>query len=96
VIKINSNIVALKMKNLMEDVVYDVMDKLAEETEFCSCGICRLDMAAHALNHLPPKYVVTKMGEAYSKIDQLHQQFQVDVAMALYNAIEAVKKNPRH
>ena len=80
----------------MEDVASDVLDKLAEETEFCTCGICRLDMIAHALNQLPPRYVVTKMGEAYSKVEQLHQQFQVDVAMALYNAIETVKKAPRH
>ena len=35
------------------------------------CHICRMDIAAYALNHLPSKYVVTRKGEVYSKLAEL-------------------------
>ena len=93
---LNNNIVELKLKNLMEEVVENVLDNLKSERSFCDCDICRLDIIAYTLNNVPPKYVVTKIGEAYSKVDHLHSQFKVDVTMALYEAIEVIKKKPRH
>ena len=53
-------------------------------------------MLQHALNDLPPKYVVTEKGELYSKINTLEQQFEVDVVAAITKAAVLVKRRPRH
>ena len=62
----------------------------------CKCPVCRMDVAAYALNRLPSKYVATREGEVYSKLLELEHQFEADVVIAIMKAIEVVRKNPRH
>lgn len=85
------------LHNLMEDVVLNLIDEVLEKNpEVCRCDICRLDIAASALNHLPARYVVSAKGEVYSKVNILFQQFRVDVISAIVQAMMVVSKNPRH
>ncbi len=86
----------LHIKNCMEEIVFNFMDEVLGDIDLCKCEKCRLDTAAIALNHLPPKYVVTEKGEIYSKVNILMQQFEVDVISAITRAAEIVKKNPKH
>jgi len=86
----------IRPKNYMEDVVFHHLDSIIAMADCCKCSVCRADIMAYALNHLPSKYVVTPNGEVYSKLAELQQQFQADVVMAIIKAIEVVKKNPRH
>jgi len=86
----------IRMKNFMEEVVFSYIDNLVKESPYCTCPICKMDIAAYVLNRLPPKYVVTEKGEVYSKISQLQQQFEVDVTIAVMKAIKVVGMNPRH
>lgn len=86
----------IHLKNYMEEVVFNYIDKLIHNSSYCACSLCRMDIAAYALNHLPPKYVVTETGEVYSKLSQLQQQFEVDVTIAIMKAIQVVGTNPRH
>lgn len=86
----------LNLKNYMEEIVFSLLDKLMEDTKSCTCYRCQADVTAYALNHLPPKYVVTQKGHVYSKLSELNQQFIVDVTVALLNAIQVVSANPRH
>jgi len=84
------------LKNFMEELVFDAVKDLSKELSVCTCEKCMLDVAAIALNDLPPKYVVTEKGKLYSKIETLKQQFEVDIITAVTKAIEKVNKNPQH
>jgi len=55
-----------------------------------------MDIRAIALNSLPPKYVVTRKGELYTKLSSLQQQFDVDIISAITKAAVIVGRNPRH
>ncbi len=85
-----------QIKNYMEEIVFNQMKEILSDINVCTCDKCLLDIAAIALNDLPPKYIVTEKGELYSKIDTLRQQFEVDVIAAITKAAVLVKRNPRH
>lgn len=85
-----------QIKNYMEEIVFEQMKDVLADINMCTCEKCLLDIAAIALNDLPPKYVVTEKGILYSKINALSQQFEVDVISAITKATVIVKRNPRH
>jgi len=85
-----------QMKNYMEEIVLCAMDDILKDINVCTCERCRYDIAAKALNDLPPQYIVTKKGEIYSKINNLKAQFEVDVISAITKAAILVKRNPNH
>jgi|LSQX01.1.fsa_nt_gb competence protein ComFB len=86
----------LSMKNYMEVIVMNTMDDILKDINMCRCDKCRLDIAAKALNDLPPQYIVSEKGEVYSKIKSLKTQFEVDVISAITKAAILVKRNPMH
>lgn len=86
----------LQMKNYMEEIVLSSMDEILKDINMCKCERCKLDIAAKALNDLPPQYIVTQKGEIYSKINNLKIQFDVDVISAITKAAIIVKRNPSH
>jgi competence protein ComFB len=49
-----------------------------------------------ALNDLPTKYVVSEKGELYTKLNELEQQFEIDVETAIIKAAVIVSRNPKH
>lgn len=85
-----------QIKNYMEEIVFSQMKEILNDINMCTCDKCLLDIAAIALNDLPPKYIVTQKGELYSKINTLGQQFEVDVVAAITKAAVLVKRKPRH
>ena len=85
-----------QIKNYMEEIVFNQIKEVLEDINCCKCEKCILDIAAIALNDLPPKYVVSQKGELYSKLNTLKQQFEVDVISAITKAAVLVKRNPRH
>ncbi len=80
----------------MEEIVFNQMKEVLTDINVCTCEKCLLDIAAIALNILPPKYVVTEKGELYTKVVSLGQQFEVDVIGAITKAAVIVKRSPRH
>ncbi|KAB2951663.1 late competence development ComFB family protein [Heliorestis acidaminivorans] len=85
------------LHNLMEDVVKQLFDDVISlHPEICQCDHCRHDIMAVALNHLPPRYVVTVKGEVYTKINMLAQQFRIDAIAAIAQGMVTVTKKPRH
>lgn len=86
----------LELRNHMEDVVAQLLDNMLPKVDTCSCEICKKDIIAYALNHLPPKYVVTNKGELFYRLSEFTQQFEIDVQIALTEAIKVISKNPRH
>ena len=87
----------MKLQNLMEDAVEDVLNKLLlEDKNICHCDKCKLDIAAIALNNLKPKYVVTDKGCLYAKADTMNYQFDADIIREITKAMQIVKKYPHH
>ncbi len=85
-----------ELKNYMEDIVFSALESVLNDIQMCTCQLCKMDVAAIALNSLPPKYVVTSKGKLYTKINTLQQQFDVDTLAAITKAAVMVKRNPRH
>lgn len=85
-----------QIKNYMEEIVFNLIQDVLEDINMCTCEKCIYDIAAIALNDLPPKYIVSEKGELYSKINTLKQQFEVDVIAAITKAAVIVKRRPRH
>ncbi len=84
------------LKNYMEEVVLNLMEGVLDDINVCKCELCKMDIAALALNDLPPKYIATEKGELYSKVNSLRNQFEVDVIAAITKAAVLVKRAPRH
>ncbi len=85
------------LRNYMEEVVDSTIEEILQHRDdVCKCQRCRMDTKALALNHLPPKYVVTDMGYVYTKINELEAQFKADVTVAVTNALKVIRANPRH
>ncbi|WP_366922747.1 late competence development ComFB family protein [Metallumcola ferriviriculae] len=85
------------LKNSMEDQVWTLLDStLAKSPEMCSCEVCRHDIAALALNLLPPRYVVRDKGEILSRLNQMETQHNTNIVTALTKAMIIVKESPRH
>lgn len=85
------------IKNHMEDLVWNNIDSIiARHQNICDCEKCRYDIAALALNFLPPRYTVTEKGETYTRIKSLEQQFNIDIITAISHAIKIVNNQPHH
>lgn len=67
-----------------------------EGDKICSCSHCELDIVALALNSLPPKYVVTNIGNAVTNVNIGSSQWKADVTIAVSRAAKLVAKHPRH
>ncbi|PKM78965.1 MAG: competence protein ComFB [Firmicutes bacterium HGW-Firmicutes-13] len=80
----------------MEEIVLRKIGEIWESEEMCKCERCKLDVAAIALNMLPPKYVLTDKGEVYAKTDTLETQKSVDFITAIVKGINMVKTKPSH
>lgn len=79
--------------NVMETLVLRHLDAAIKRFNVCSCDRCRCDVAAYALNHLPPRYT---MG-TYEKLAQFERDIPLSaVTDALIKAVIQVRSKPRH
>jgi competence protein ComFB len=84
------------MKNYMEDLVADMLPAVLNRMNVCQCDRCKYDIMAYVLNKMPPKYVVTRKGQLYTKLYAFQQQFEVDVVAAITTGAAIVSAHPRH
>lgn len=85
------------LKNYMEDAIDHLMPSVLKDYNgICKCEKCTLDIKALALNGLKPMYTVTNDGSVYLKVNELNNQFKVDIINEIIKAVEIVAKNPRH
>lgn len=85
-----------QLRNHMESVVAGKLKGMLEKSSSCKCDICRMDIMAYALNLLEPKYVVTDKGDLFSRLEEFTPQAEIDVEIALTEAIKVISQNPRH
>lgn len=86
----------LKIKNVMEELVFDRQEGIMKEAGCCTCDKCKLDVAAYVLNRIPPKYVVTEKGELITKSLQFDREFKVKLLILISEGARIVKESPRH
>lgn len=85
------------LRNVTQDIVFEKMEEMLRHyPEVCHCVRCRLDIAAIALNNLPPRYVVSERGAALTRASGLDVQITADTVCELTRAIELVRREPRH
>ena len=84
-------------RNYMEDAITEELNGVMKKLKgSCDCERCKEDIVAYTLNRMPAKYVVTPLGNAYTKLSQLKAQTMADITVRLMEAARIVKKNPRH
>ncbi|MFW6223391.1 MAG: late competence development ComFB family protein [Spirochaetota bacterium] len=83
------------LENEAESMVVEELERqlaLQENTGVCRTEECVLDMAAYALNHVPPLYRATLLGRVYRPaLDEKHHG---EVRAAVAEAIRVVRENP--
>jgi len=79
--------------NAMEEYVLRHVDTVIQRFKLCKCDRCRRDVAAYALNQLPPKYVEATAEGIAKAIDEVPQSAVLDV---LVKAAIYVRSNPNH
>lgn len=80
--------------NLMEETVLEKIDQLWKETNYCKCERCKMDIAAYALNRLPPKYVQSVEGKMLHKFVTHTTQTDVEITAVVYKGIQIVGAEP--
>jgi competence protein ComFB len=87
----------LQIKNVTETFVSEALDSIIKEYGMkCTCDICKTDVIAIALNRLKPQYATTNKGEALIRTNVFQVQKQVDIFLAVKEAINIVEKNSSH
>lgn len=82
--------------NIMEEIVEAELEDLRGTLDCCLCDQCRGDILAYALNQLPPRYVMTRIGHIMVKADNVHTQSLANVRAALTKGAMLVMQDPRH
>lgn len=86
-----------ELKNYTEIMVNSLIDSVLKDyPNVCTCPKCVLDIKAISLNKLPPRYVVTRSGEVFKKLDELDKQYYADTVAAIAEAAMTVTRNPMH
>jgi len=86
----------VELKNYMEDLVKDMLPTVLDKMDICKCDRCKMDILAYALNNLPPKYVVTRKGDIYTRLATMQGQFSADIIAAITSGATLVGSRPRH
>jgi len=83
--------------NVIEQLVWEYMDEvLASRADICRCEICRMDIAAYALNRLKPLYAATSKGEIMCRAQLMDRQLYLDIIVMLTEAVNVVAAKPHH
>jgi chemotaxis protein methyltransferase CheR len=86
-----------KLRNIIEDLGRDCLTSaLQMRYDICTCAMCRNDMLAHVLSHVPAKYVTTESGALHAIIQQSRVEYQAQIARAVIEAIDTISRQPRH
>lgn len=79
--------------NIMENLIPKYIDQAIRRFNACSCDRCRCEVAAQALNNIPPKYVAVNPKTLDTECDAATTKVIMD---ALVNAVIYVRSHPKH
>lgn len=86
----------MELSNVMEKIVIDCINENIGNLNCCDCQLCKKDIAAYVLNRIPPKYVVTEIGELYTKVGQMNGDMKMEIMVQVIQAADVVRNSPRH
>ena len=72
------------------------LTNMMEETVLSKIDQCKIDIAAFALNRLPPRYVHSLAGQLIHKFDASTTQMDAEITACVYNAIVRIGEDPNH
>ncbi len=84
----------VELKNITEDIVFDLIDGLEEARTGSLDKNQRKEMAAYILNRLKPMYITSNKG--FNNVILKYQndpQFVADIMLRIYEALKIVKKS---
>ena len=76
-------------------VVGEIHRQIPRHPELCTCQECVLDVAAHALNKVRPRYRVSLLDTVFADRRE-HNAYAREIERAVAAAIQAVAANPPH
>ncbi len=92
------------IRNIMEDIVYEKVNKLFDETRdakeewlTCSCLQCRLDTMCYVLNRVKPRYIKSGKGFAHflNTAQNERNQLMADVSALVIEGMHKVSEVQR-
>lgn len=86
----------IKIANLSELLVEELMQDVMKKLNVCDCSLCKADIMALTLNHVPQKYVTTEEGKQFMQLNMYRKQYETDIMSSLTRACVRVKGSPRH
>lgn len=87
----------MAIRNVMEMIVQDVLNHNLSQLKLrCTCERCLDDIQAHALNHLPPKYIVNPEHQPYIRaVHEVNQTEALNVLKVVTQAATIISASPR-
>ncbi len=94
----------MNVHNLMEELVYTEVNSLFDTAKkdnaswlTCSCNQCRLDTICYVLNRIPPRYIKSSRGLAYSQLDESIDKAQLaaDINIIGFEGMKQVLQSKR-
>ena len=86
----------MSLKNAMEEIVKEKLDKMLKYCDVCTCEHCYKDIMAITLNRVKSAYINTNEGELYKRIDATRVSNDIELEVIILQAIDIVKAHPRH
>nr|MDH3161823.1 late competence development ComFB family protein [Bacillus licheniformis] len=81
--------------NAKEAVLEELFDQYIDQAHMsCTCGRCREDVLALALNAVKPQYVTDQSKLAYIKAELVDKQKNTSMLVTLAEAARKVNENP--
>lgn len=86
-----------ELRNFSEVMVKQAMDEYLAKADLpCKCERCRADIAAFALNRLPPRYYVSLRGEVMTHFESQMAPDRARVLAEVVAAGQVVSAYPSH
>jgi competence protein ComFB len=84
----------MPVKNIMEDVVFSVIDRvIREDRSLALTDDFRHDIAAYVLNRISPRYVTSERGILHARLEsKFFVQQKTDMLLLIHEAIEIITR----
>lgn len=87
----------IHVKNCMEEFVIELLKQIIKSyPDACTCDQCMSDITAWSLNHLPPRYVGTDIGDTYARLDIYDQKHYANMVQTIAQGIQLIQAHPHH
>jgi competence protein ComFB len=88
------------LENMQESLVFEILQDVVEQEQnrgrtICACPSCLVDIAAVALNTLPPRYVADRYN-IFGESDSDRARVREEAKKAILFAIHRVAARPHH